>query len=232
MKAPCGYCKMSKPLLPHLHYLGRDPKERQLYIIGAYDNNIKHAKIGISKDPECRFKELQRNSPIKLILYWTSNKTPILRSLNPALIERDIKRRLQKYRAHENSYEWFNIWASSLSHYVKDYMFEIRKAALNEIGDSVQDRHNFRHVKGLYCNTGLCSFTAKERKHKELIDKKYEWTNHWNTFFKEISERDKNDLRKEWERRRWPDGVRWGATNEPDSNYEWATGKSRYRYGQ
>ena len=232
MKALYGHCKMSKTAFPHLHYFDRDSKERQLYIIGTYDNNIKHAKIGISKKPECRFKELQRNSPIKLILYWTSNQTPTLRDLNPALIERDIKQRFYKYRAHGNSYEWFNLYASSLLHHLTDFILEIRKIALSEIGDGLQDQRNFRHVKGLYCNTNLCGSTAKERKKKELVDKKYEWANHWNAFFKNISEEARNDLIREWDRRRWPDGVRWGATDEPDSNYQWAAGKSRHRYGQ
>ena len=118
-----------------MSYLEEDPKQRKLYVIQARDDSrrINNCKIGISKNPESRFREIQRTSCIELKLYSVLDRARLFR-LSPALIERDMKKMYASKRVHGHSYEWFEIDAYFLDNKVRDYVYLLREKIFQSIG--------------------------------------------------------------------------------------------------
>ena len=119
----------------YMSYLEEDPKQRKLYVIQARDDSrrINNCKIGISKNPESRFRDIQRTSCIELKLFSVLDRTRLFR-LSPALIERDMKKMYATRRAHSHSYEWFECDAYWLDNKVRDYVFQLRNKVFQSIG--------------------------------------------------------------------------------------------------
>lgn len=74
-------------------------KDQCVYIITTYTG---YWKIGISINPEARVFELQTGSPFKLHFHGGSLIGP--QGFNARAVERQLHRRLAKYRVHG---EWF-----------------------------------------------------------------------------------------------------------------------------
>lgn len=80
----------------------KNSEKSYIYVIGPKQGNLQ--KIGLSKHPEKRLKELQTGNPEKLVLHYTRE----IEENRVLLMEQQIHKELRYLKSREKS-EWFNI---------------------------------------------------------------------------------------------------------------------------
>jgi hypothetical protein len=100
-----------------MEYVDSDIK---LYLLEGVDKLVPtpYCKIGISKDPDKRFLQIQRGIPFALDLrkVWTQDDL----RLHPETIEMTVKREYRnRGRTMYCKREWFNVTAQLVEHSIK-----------------------------------------------------------------------------------------------------------------